>query len=404
MLLCLLGAAPAHASQILSRNVPIESSSSTTICSDLLLHHNALPLGIEPDDKESNSCLEAVSEGNLEKLHWLLWDRPKSDTIVSCYCATEVNEIPLPPEIRRLMSDFICVFEDANKVQYENGVNLLHTACTFLSKQSVSIVALILTLDINVNAQSKYGHTALHDLCEHRFNRGWEKHILVIVNSLIKKGATCKIQNDWQENPLHILCKHRFSANPLPLGILKRFAEKKEAINAVNKQGKTPLHILCNNAPSSSLDYPKSTCIHRLLINVNKVTYYHAWKRSQCGEGIKYLLTHGGQPSLRIQATVAKGRGHTPYELARKAGFRKPCLCCGIICCNQKIALPCFSTCRSTDHTAKDLLLAVDPLAGSVCPKLSYCCWATRTDTKLIMLMWTSVVTAAAIGLTFTYL
>ena len=393
-----LGAAPAHASQILSRQVPLESSSSSSISSDLSIQYDARPLAIEAEDSVRKSCLEAVSKGSWQALRCLLWDRKKSDTIVSFYCATEVNEVHMTLAIKKLISDFVCLFEDANKVQYENGVNLLHTACMFLSAQSVSIVALILTLDINVNAQSEYGQTALHYLCQHRYHDTWEKHIVAMVDLIVKKGGSCQIQNNWQENPLHVLCKHRSSVAPLSLDLMKRFAGEKEVMNAVDRFGMTPLHILCDNPPLSSLDPVKSTCIRTLLIDVKRVAYYHAWKRSRCREGVKYLLTHGGQPSLRIQATIAKGKGHTPYALARRVGFRKPFLCCGIVCCNEQI---CFSS--YANDTAKDLLLVVDPLGNSVCPKLSYCCWATRTDTKLIMITWVSVVILFVIGLACMY-
>ena len=392
-----LGANCVHASQTLSSHTTLEVRSENPAYSIVAVQHHAVPLPMGAKDTVSTNCLKPVAAGDLQKLHFHLWDRSKSATVASGYCAKAESQVHMPSEIKRLISDFLCVFEDANEIKYENGVNLLHTACIFLSNHSVSIVELILSLNIDVNAQSKYGETALHYLCQQRFNYCWSNHIVAMFDLIVKKGGEGKMQNDWQENPLHVLCRNRFETIPLQLELLKYFAWKKEVINGVDSKGLTPLHVLCNRAPLFEMEQVKSRW--RLLIDVKKVAYYRGWESSASVEGIRYLLTHGGQPSLRIQDS----NGGTPYDYVQIAGFRTPCVCCGIVCCNQKISLPCFPTSQSADDIEKELLLAVDPLADSVCPKLSYCCWATRTDTKLILLMVASVAISVTTILSFIY-
>ena len=297
-----LGFAPVHASQNLSSYAPLElrpekpayfslEPTQTPTCSSCIM-------GAE--DSIRNSCLEAVAAGDLQKLHYLLWDhsKSKSETVVYGYCAKAESQVQILPEIKRLISNFVCLFEDdANEIKYENGVTLLHTACMFPSRQSIAIVAFILSLkNIDVNAQHEYGHTALHYLCEHRCPLAWEEHVIEILDLIMKQGGSCKVKNCWQDNPLHTLFKYRFSATPLPLDVLKRF--KGKVMNEVNASGMTPLHIACDYNRLSQYSNPKSTCMRRLWIDVKRVAYYRKWKRTGCVEGIRYLLTHGGAALL----------------------------------------------------------------------------------------------------------
>ena len=395
-----LGAASVHALQIFSSHAPLEVRSEMPAYYSLAPTQSpTCPPRMGAEDTISNSCFEAVLKGDLGELCCLLWDRSKSETVVSSYCEEAESQAYMLPEIKRLISDFVCLFKEANEIKYDNikyekGMNLLHAACTFPSEQSSSIVALILTLNIDVNAQSEYGRTALHYLCDHRYLRAWEEPIVAMFDLIVKKGGSCKVvKKNTQENPLHTLCKHRFSSTPLSLKHLKRF-KGEEVINAVDCYGMTPLHWLCDKVPLSSFKKPKSTCMRTLLIDVKRVAYYRQWRDSGCVEGIRYLLTHGGLPSLRIQAS----NGYTPYDVAYNSGFRKPFVFRGIVCCNQKIFLPGFYPSRYADDTEKDLLLAVDPLAGSVCPKLSYCCWATRLEVKMIIITCVFAIVAATVA------
>lgn len=375
-----LGATSAHASHTLSSHISLEVRPEHSAYCTVAVEDLAIASSTGTEDTVSDRCFEAVREGDLGALRCLLWDRPKSKEVVSAYCFQVRKKVHVPPDIKSLISSFVCMFEDANEIKDKTGVNLLHTACKFLSNHSVSIVELILSLNINVNAQSKNGKTALHYLCSHQCSLVWKKHIIAMFDLIVQKGGECKVKDYyWKETPLHILCK--VSDTPLPLELLKRF--KGEVINARNRSGGTPLHALCGDASLLELELEKSTCMRTFLIDDRRIAYYREWRRIRLGEGIEYLLTHGGLPSLRIQIS----NGCTPYDLVKRSGVRTPCVCCKIVCCHKKIPLSCFRTSQSDEDAAKELLLAVDPLAGSVCPKLSYWCWATRTEPKLIMIV-----------------
>ncbi|MGH1334979.1 MAG: ankyrin repeat domain-containing protein [Aureispira sp.] len=119
-----------------------------------------------------------------------------------------------------------------------------------------------------VNAQDKYGFTALHNvMCE-------EQRETVLY--LLEKGAVVNIKNEDGITPLHLACTQENAALLIQAG-----AE----VNIRSNQGNTPLHILVSDG-AERLDV------------------------------IQYLLSNGANKQLKNEAgqlaiDVAKGRAET---------------------------------------------------------------------------------------------
>ena len=285
-----------------------------------------------------------------------------------------------------IISDYLCRLEDANQLKYDNDVNILHTACIFLNERSINIVKLILTLDTDCSAIDVMDVTPLHHLCKKQQYDKYKEEIMKLANLLFSKGTSCSSSNAYDETPLRTLCKYRRKKSPLNFELIKLYCQEKSVINANDNKGNTPLHLVSNYRNNTKYEsFIKEVCINK------RAPYYASWRHTNDLKAVKYLFAHGGKPSLKIKNKLSL----TPYQTAIHAGFRKPYLCCGIICCNAKLDIcppRCCSKCKKkpNDPIDEDPLLTFAPLENSNCSKLSYCCWTTRTSTKFLTI-FTSV-------------
>ncbi len=167
---------------------------------------------------------------------------------------------------------------DMVKVLLQNGANVNATELSsgrtalHVNIASPKIIDLLLEHGADISARDDHGRTVL-----------FGKENVIVVCQLIKEGVNTKAVNEWSETALHAACSRTFYT-PEVIGILAEVSD----VNAKDKFGQTPLHLLVKNADIFER------------------------RDNEVSENVRVLLRKGADPSIRDSI------GRTPLDLVDK--------------------------------------------------------------------------------------
>jgi ankyrin repeat protein len=191
-----------------------------------------------------------------------------------------------------------------------NGNSILHELCLSYKPIPENILKLLIEKGAQIDALDKEGNTPLIIACQDQ-PRSADKVAL-----LLRCGASpLAAATNWPSKgftPLHFLA-HKYTT--IPLGLLQLLVEKGAKIDALDKDGNTPLMIACRGLPESVESIvslvKQGASVTRCFSNGSSLLHVLCAFRQGLTENILQLLLDKG-----AQIDAADKEGNTPLMIA----------------------------------------------------------------------------------------
>ncbi|EGC32747.1 hypothetical protein DICPUDRAFT_56876 [Dictyostelium purpureum] len=192
---------------------------------------------------DSKTLYKSIKEGNVKQVKKLLSSNRKGGKLLTS--VDDLDQSPLMISARNNnleMFELILSYYKICKVDInnpdKNGYTCLHHFLSMSNDINPNIISILLEIeDIHVNVNNRDLNTPFHYFCQ-KFRAPNNGQLKEIFDNLIKKGVNVNAINKNGESPLH---KAIFNTT-VAQSMITLLLENKSNVNVVNKNGESPLH------------------------------------------------------------------------------------------------------------------------------------------------------------------